>query len=301
MRRAGEVVGGVPLYERDSRLGSFVSPRLLLYYLGPILRRSESKYPSQQTARNVETLEALAGALGGLGHAQVTLKARHTVADVRPFLLAGWSCSPTYTYVVSLSELPKQWNRVEQNLRRLVDRCAAEDVRFSEDDDFESFLGLHHLTMLHHGAAPYLPDEAFRRWFQTLHRAGLCRLFQARLPDGQVLAAQLVLLGTHPVSHTVCAATDPVHRRLGAAAFLRWRAFEWLGAHGKTGNDLTDAALGPVTHFKSQFGGELVTNFVVQNRGTVAWRAGSALELGYRRARQQAGALVRRGRNPSRS
>jgi hypothetical protein len=295
-RRAGELVGGSPLYERDSRLGSFVSPRLLLYYLGPVLRRSESKYPSQQTARNLETLGALAEALSGLGHAQVTLRTRHTVADIRPFLQAGWSCSPSYTYLVSLSDLPRQWGRVEQNLRRLVERCAAEGVGFTDDDDFESFLALHRLTMSHHGAATYLPDDAFRVWFHALHRAGLCRLFQARLPDGQVVAAQIVLLGDHPVSHTVSAAIDPAHRRLGAAAFLRWRAFEWLGAHGKTSNDLTDAALGSVTHFKSQLGGDLVTNFVVRTSGTVVWRAGHALESGYWRARQKAGALARRGR-----
>jgi hypothetical protein len=295
-RRAGELVGGIPLYERDSRLGSFVSPRLLLYYLGPVLRRSESKYPSQQTARNLETLGALSNALVGLGHAQITLRSRHTVGDIRPFLAAGWSCTPSYSYLVSLSDLAGQRARVEQNLRRLVDRCASEGVAFSDDDDFESFLRLHHLTMGHHGAAAYLPNEAFRGWFQRLHRGGLCRLFQARLPDGQTLAAQVVLLGAHPVSHTVCAATDPAHRRLGAAAFLRWRAFEWLAAHGKTGNDLTDAALGSVTHFKSQLGGELVTNFVIQSRGTMTWRAGSALESGYWRIRQRAGALVRRGR-----
>jgi hypothetical protein len=113
--------------------------------------------------------------------------------------------------------------------------------------------------------------------------------------DGFRGCTALDCVGCSRVSHTVSAATDPEHRRLGAAAFLRWRAFEWLAAHGKTGNDLTDAALGSVTHFKSQLGGDLVTNFVIQSPGTIAWRAGSALESGYWRAREKAGALVRRG------
>ena len=73
------------------------------------------------------------------------------------------------------------------------------------------------------------------------------------------------------------AGTDPEHRRLGAAAFLRWRVFEWLAATGKRGNDLTDAALNPVTHFKSQLGGELVTNFVLESPGSMRYRTVTGL------------------------
>jgi hypothetical protein len=147
--------------------------------------------------------------------------------------------------------------------------------------------------MAHHGAEPYLPEDRFGRWFRALHQLGLCRLFQARLPDGKPIAAQIVLLGAHPISHTVCAATDPAHRRLGASTFLRWRVFEWLAVQGKAGNDLTDAALNPVTHFKSQFGGELVTNFVLERRGNVLWRMSVAAESGYRALRRKGGNLLR--------
>ena|SRR2546423_6760590 len=55
VRRGDRLIGGVPLSERKSFGGNFVGPRLLLYYLGPVLRRHESKYPSQRTAQNVAT------------------------------------------------------------------------------------------------------------------------------------------------------------------------------------------------------------------------------------------------------
>jgi hypothetical protein len=294
VRRRDQIVGGIPLYEQVSRKGVFVGPRLLLYYLGPVLARSESKYPSQQSARSLAAVGALADAIAILGFAKITLKGRHTVSDMRPFLSRGWSSWPSYTYVVALHDLPGQWNRVEQNLKRLVDRCAEQNMAHTDDDDFESFLRLHRLTMNHHEAALYLPDESFRRWFETLYRSGLCRLFHARLPSGESIAAQIVLLGGHPVSHTVCAAIDPEHRRLGAAAFLRWRTFEWLARQGKSGNDLTDATLNSVTHFKSQLGGDLVTNFVVETRGTTAWRAAGALGGAYAGLRQSAAGVVRR-------
>jgi hypothetical protein len=287
-------VGGLPLYEQASKKGVFVSPRLLLYYLGPVLKASESKYPSQQSAQNLATMGALADEVARMSYAKVTLRGRHTVSDVRAFLAKGWNSGPSYSYVVPLHDLSGQWKRVEQNLRRLVDRCAEQNIRHTEDDDFESFLRLHKLTMTHHDAALYLPDAQFRRWFETLHSSGLCRLFHARASGGASIAAQIVLLGDHPVSHTVSAAIDPEHRRLGAAAFLRWRTFEWLARHGKAGNDLTDATLNSVTHFKSQLGGELVTNLVLETRGTKRWRATSAFEGAYTGLRRGAGSVVRR-------
>jgi hypothetical protein len=297
VRRGDQIVGGVPLYEQVSSKGAFVSPRLLLYYLSPVLRRSESKYPSQQSSQNIGVMGALVDELTKVGYAKITLRARHTVSDVRTFLARGWNSWPSYSYIVGLYDLPGQWSRVEQNLRRLVDRCAEQNMTHTDDDDFESFLRLHKLIMNHHEAALYLPDAPFRRWFELLHRSGLCRLFHARMPSGESIAAQIVLLGDHPVSHTVSAAIDPEHRRLGAAAFLRWRTFEWLAHQGKTGNDLTDASLNSVTHFKSQLGGELVTNLVISTPGTSRWRALTAIESAYTGLRHNAGAAVRRVRN----
>jgi hypothetical protein len=292
-RRLEQIIGGIPLYVRESKKGAFVSPRLLLYYLGPVLSRSESRYPSQQSAHNIATMGALADGLDALDFAKIALRGRHTVSDVRPFLDRGWTSQPSYSYVVPLHDLHGQWTRVEQNLRRLVERCAEQNIAHTDDDDFESFLRLHLLTMSHHDTAPYLPDNSFRTWFTTLHRSGLCRLFHARLPSGESIAAQIVLLGDHAVSHTVCAATDPEHRGLGAAAFLRWRTFEWLAAHGKSGNDLTDAALNSVTHFKSQLGGDLVMNLAIETRGSARWRAASAFGGAYGDLRHRAAATVR--------
>jgi hypothetical protein len=285
--RGEELAGGLPLYERDGRGGRYVGPRLLLYYLSPVVRASKSKYPSQGTARQVEVLGALAEAVAELGFDQVTLKCRHTVADVRPFLARGWAARPTYSYEVPIADLPAAWGRVEQNLRRLVDRPAKQGVTLVEDDDFGSFYDLHRRTLDRKDAAAYLPEPAFRAFFQRLRVAGLCRLYQARLPDGRSVAAQLVLTGPHPVSHTVSAAADPEFLPMGVNAFLRWKSFEALSGLGFAANDLTDAALNPVTHFKSQLGGDLVTCFVLESPPSRRWRAMTA--VGHAGARLRAG------------
>lgn len=255
--RGEEILGGVALYEERTRVGIEVSPRLLLHYNGLVLRHYETKYPSVRTARHLETMAALREAMGRRGYAGLRLKCRHTVKDARVFIEAGWTARPSYTYVVPINDIPQLWGRMEQNLRRLVERCGKQGIVVGEDDDFGNFFRMHLETHERKGAAVYLPPAAFERYFRRLRAAERMRLYHARLPDGQSVCAQLVLADRHRVAHTVSAAADARHLNLGATAYLRFKVFEDLSRRGYLANDLTDAALNPVTHFKSQLGGDL--------------------------------------------
>jgi hypothetical protein len=289
--RDGELIGGIGLYERDSAWGRTAAGRLLLYYNGIVEMPHPSKYPSERTARHNELLVALEKELRGAGYGRVQLRNRSPFTDARVFLERGWTSAPTYSYVVPLGDLATQWERVEQNLRRLVTRCGREGVTFSDDDDFESFFRMHERTHERKGAPLYLSRGAFERYFRRLHAQGLCRLFHARLPGGPSISAQIVLLGPHPVTHTVAAALDEEYMKMGATAFLRWKAFETLAGLGYQGNDLTDAALNPVTHFKGQLGGDLQTCLVLALPDSARFR----VERGLRSAR----AVVRRAFRPA--
>ena len=298
-RRGSELLGGIALYERRSRPGTFVSPRLLLYYNGILVRPAQTKYPSQRTARYNEVLEALHEGLSGLALGRIALRCRSPLFDVRALLARGWTARPQYTYVVPLTDLGALRGRMEQNLRRLVDRCTAQGLTVTEDDDFDSFFRLHAQIHDRKGAKLYLPEGAFRTYFAKIRALGLGRLFHARLPDGTSVSAQLTLSGSHPVSHTVAAGSDAAHLKLGAAAFLRWKVFERLATLGSTALDLTDAALNPVTHFKAQLGGDLQMCLFLEAPESVAFRRerrrgelGDALVRNLRRVGRR---LVRRG------
>jgi len=274
-RQGEEIVGGVALYERDSRLGTFVAPRLLLYYNGIMVRKYDTQYPSESTGRALRVLTALEEALRG-SHASVNLRSR-ALLDARPFLVQGWSTTQSYSYVVDLTDLTAAWGKVEQNLRRLIERAESQGLTFSEDQDFDGFFGLHASTLERHGTGVYLPREAFARFITVLGERNLGRLYLVRAPDGRAVAAQLCLLGPHPVSHTASAGADPEFNKAGASAFLRWRAFQALAARGFKANDLTDASLNPVTHFKSQLGCTLEVTLVLQSRPRRAFQLGSAV------------------------
>jgi hypothetical protein len=286
VRHGDELAGGVALYESDSRYGRYVSPRPLLYYNGVLLRRYETRYPSEQTSRHLKTLEVLESAVTQRGYARLTLASRSSLTDARIFLAAGWGVVPRYTYVVKIGDLGSLWNRVERNLRRLVKRCEREGMSFHDEGDFDSFFRLHASTMDRREHQQYLSEAAFRGFFQQLRAASLCRLFEARAQGGRVIASLLILLGPNPVCHVGAAATDGEFRRSGVSAFLRWKSFEALSALGYVAADLTDAALNPVTHFKSQLGGELEMTLLLDAPRSLAYRIGSGAKALLTRARE---------------
>jgi hypothetical protein len=273
-RRFEELAAGVALFESPSRWGTVVVHRPLLYYNGVVVRRRRPRHPSEETGRRLKVLSALVEALDRKGYARLTLHSPGSFSDVRPFLAAGWSASPSYTYVVSIGDVEEAWSRIDRNLRRLVKRCEREGLSAAADGDFESFYRLHSGTMDRKGRERYLSEGAFRRYVETLRTDGLARLYHARLPDGRAVATQLVLVGAGAVTHTAAAAADEEGLRCGASAFLRWRAFQDLSGLGYEATDLTDASLNPVTRFKSQLGGELQQNLVLDGPRSRLYRAG---------------------------
>lgn len=278
VEKGSEILGGAAVYEESSRFGSFVSDRRLLYYNGIVLRDYDTKYPSVKMSRHLEILDALETAMAAMPLGSFRIKSRAPFADPRLFIDRGWSATPAFSYVVKIKDTKAAWDRIEQNLRRLVDRCTEQGIKLSDDDDFESFFRMHAQTHDRKGAPIYLPKDAFKKYFERLKSLNLCKLYQARMPDGRSIAAQIVLLGTHPVAHTVSAAADAEFLKLGASAFLRWRAFEALAALGFEANDLTDATLNPVTHFKSQLGGDLNMCWVLSRPQTRMFRFGAWMQ-----------------------
>jgi hypothetical protein len=244
-------------------------------------------------------MSSLAHALEHRGYAQVTLNCWSSITDLRPFLSTGWSASPLYTYVVPIGHLEQLWGRMEQNLRRLIRRCENDGMTVREDDDFETFYRLHSYTMARKGLLPYLPEQSFRRFFNAIRKENLCRLFQAQLPNGRLIATQLVLLGQNNISHTVSAASDPEFQQTGVNAFLRWKSFNALSKMGFSRNDLTGAGFGRVTHFKSQLGGDLHLLLVLDSPFTLRYRIGALAEAFYRTMRKALQTTIRRVHLPT--
>lgn len=257
--RDGRIEGGIALYEH----AGCSLPRLLLYYNGVVLAPGHESGGLKHTEAGLHALGALEAALTALPYPRIRFKSRWPLHDWRVFQSAGWTLAPRWSYEVDISDATQAWNRLDKNARRLVRRAEDAGITLSTDGDFDAFYALHRATAERKGAPLYLPEPAYRQFVATLRARKLACLYEARLPEGKVVASQLVLTGPHPVTHTVCAGSSKETLSSGAATFLRWKAFEALSAAGYHGNDLTDAELNPVTRFKAQLGGELKLFFEV--------------------------------------
>jgi hypothetical protein len=166
---------------------------------------------------------------------------------------------------------------VDPNLKRLISRCERDGVTYREDDDLGALFRLHLQTHQRKGAPLYLPESAFRLFYDDLKKAGLARLGHAVLND-QVIASQLMLTGPHPVGHIVCAGADEQYLKLGANGFLRWQSLLARARDGFVAMDLTDAALSPVTRFKSQLGGQLTPTWSLERTPSALFRLEAATQ-----------------------
>jgi len=256
-KQGDKIVGGIGLYIKQSQQGEFVAPRLLLYYNGIVLQDFDTAYHSKLISRQIATLAALEGTLSRERFKSVHFRNRHSFYDARVFLSHKWIARLNYTYTVYIDDIDKLWSRVDPNLRRLINRCEKQGYTLVKDEDFDTFYDLHLKTHERKGAPLYLSYKDYKIFYERLKSQDLCSLYHARNAEGRSVSSQLVLLGSHPVTHTVCAATDEAFLNSGVSAFLRWKVFADLSKQGYQANDLTDAALNPVTRFKSQLGGEL--------------------------------------------
>ncbi|WP_017296394.1 GNAT family N-acetyltransferase [Geminocystis herdmanii] len=261
-----ELVGGVALYETWSTfsLVAVASPRPLLSYHSPVLRVYNTTYPSQIRARYVAILQALINKLSEIPYVYLNLSISHLINDMRPFLKVGWTVFPNYSYLVSLKDTQQVWQKMEQNLRRLVNRGIKNNLVFTDDDDFDSFYKLYSDTYQRKGLSLYFSENKYRKYFELLREKNLCRLHQVRLDNGSSIGAFLILTSSHPVSNTVFAGSDVNYLNLGSVAFLRWKSFEKLAELGYESNDLTGASLNTVNNFKNQLGGELIHNWIAE-------------------------------------
>ena len=145
-RRGAALAGGIAVVEHPLPRGSYVAPRLLNYYNGFVLRDYDTKYPSQRAARQNEVVAALGKNLTQRGYGRLEIRSRAPLTDFRPLLADGWSAAPSYSYVVSLDDLELLWSRIDQNLRRLVERARGLGLELAVDEDFGAFYDLHAAT-----------------------------------------------------------------------------------------------------------------------------------------------------------
>jgi hypothetical protein len=195
VRDGSSFLGGIGLYHRRVHGRSVISPRMLLYYNGPVLRDDLLTFEGD-SSRRLRCFEMLCAGLGQLQEDSITLHCLDGYQDFRPFIQKGWQASPSYTIVVPIADSGQLWDRLHKNARRLSRRAESAGCTVAPDNDFDAFYRAHEEVHQRKRSQLYLPKESFRRFVEELVVARLGVIFTARLASREPAAAPHGLLGS---------------------------------------------------------------------------------------------------------
>jgi hypothetical protein len=179
------------------------------------------------------------------------------VTDVRAFQWAGWSVTPSYTYLIDL----KAEMRCDHAVRKHVRKCRESGAVLSLDWQFDRFRALAEDTTARQGlrSGMGMKYEEMELIAVRMRDAGLAWMATALTADGQALASRIEL--GIPDSSTLydwVAGSLSDLFAFGGNAWLMTEVAEEARRRGYSKWDLCGANYRNIAKFKSQLGGDLV-------------------------------------------
>ncbi|MCA9971066.1 MAG: GNAT family N-acetyltransferase [Anaerolineales bacterium] len=185
------LVGGQALLFHR-RWGMSLSAPHEFFYNAPLVRPS----CSAKSARPADVVAALVNATAhALSYAQV--ETHPALADVRPYLDAGWQVTPTYTHLWPMADPDQVWQAMNREKRREIRRISETHHFGVEEGDavLDAFLALYALTMRKFSWRPSPKWAAtFRQRFHWLRARDGCRLHTVRTSAGELVGGVVTLL-----------------------------------------------------------------------------------------------------------
>lgn len=218
----------------------------------------------------------------------VTFETPPGLVDIRPFLWSGWRSEARFTMITELTENDE--NRYDPDVRRRARIAESEDVRFVFDASTSEFEEIRQKTLDRQHAGDDLAPGALRRLLDGLMREHDVRIYGARMPDGRLGAANVVVYDSGTAYYWM-AGMDPRLSRSGAnqlcvAGMLRASArlascLDWVGGNTPGVADFKESFAPTLTpHFRLQWKAMDAGTARVRPRRIWSWLRGHG---GYRR------------------
>jgi|GEM_PF-2242752 hypothetical protein len=199
-------------------------------------------------------------------YGSVNLRLMPGALDARPWLWAGWSARPDYTYIIQLTAEPRFARASRRSIRKAQEAGVTLDLAW----DLETHCRLLRGTTERQGIWIGMPHDAFCQAANALAEAGLALMATARDAAGEPMASRIELgiPGTATV-YDWTAGTNPRNLSLGASAWLMAQIFDRCAARGWSQWDLCGASYENIAKYKSEFGGDLRATFSLASPRTL--------------------------------
>ncbi|MEM7231067.1 MAG: GNAT family N-acetyltransferase [Planctomycetota bacterium] len=265
VRQDDRVVARLP-YVRVPRFGGNVlTMPPLTQFLGPWIAPLEGKNSTQLT-REHELNEELIGGLPE--HASFFAKCSPQVANVLPFIWAGFETSVRYTYrIEELSDADAIWKNYRESARRQI-RKAKKQVELRDDLGVERFLELNRMTFERQNQSlPY--EEALVRRLDEACTVQDCRRILFAVDENDRVHGALYLVWDADVCYYLMSGGDPDLRNSGAMSLLIHEAITRASETSKI-FDFEGSMIRPIERFFRSFGAAQQPYIVLERRGRLA-------------------------------
>ena len=167
------------------------------FYSGPVLAPDLCEEKGRRGSERQQVLTRLARAVTERLDL-VVMEAHPEFHDARPFLYENWIVSPDYTHLWDLSDPDAQLRAMNREKRAEIRRASS---RFRigreelNDDALDAFLALYRIAMSKFSWYPTRGwEKRLRLRARWMAERDGCRYYAVRSPEGETLAAMLVLL-----------------------------------------------------------------------------------------------------------
>ncbi len=239
----------------------------LVPYNGVWIAKSAAHLAHRAQRRTARLYGCLAKEIAGRFQA-ATIETHPENRDLRLFTWNGWRAEVRYSFVTDLTCDPLA--TCDSDVRRRARKAETQGVRFVRDVQPQEFERLWLFTHERQGLAPEVPSGALAPLLRRLSKICDTQIHGARLADGRLAAANVVLYQASSAYYWM-AAFDPQSAYTGANQFCTLqtlreacqhvRRFDWIGANTPG-----------VADYKQSFGPALVPY------ARLSWRAAPAVD-----------------------
>lgn len=254
--KGGELVGGIPIFEKRTLEGKSAVYPLFTQYNGVHIREMESRYPYRNEP-HVHAIETLIAEYLEHHFDHVKIVNHPQLTDIRPFQWRHWDSVVRYTYLIHLDmEISSS-----ADIRRRSNIARKRGIQVECSADFDGFYNLLALTYHRQNVHTPLSRKNFLLMIQRLRTRNALVMYAAFDSGGSMLAANINILNGTKVYYWM-AATNPNTSASGANQLLIEETMSRLKTNFRI-LDLVGGDIPSIAYYKSTFGGALVPHFQV--------------------------------------
>lgn len=277
-----EIMMGMPLFfsTRGPVAGCYSPPSEgLVSNLGPLIMHYDRVKQNKREFNFIEFVRAFDAYISDRYHPNlISIVTSIGLLDVRPFIWAGYSVKPRYTYIKRIDDLDGVWSGLKKELRNNIKDAEKKGLVVEKGGrkELEYILGSVSARMGDEGATVDGSQAYLLDLYDTVGNGNL-NIFVVRAEDEPV--SGIIVETFKDTVRFWIGAVQTSMKGLYPVDLLQWRIIQWANSQGYSQCELVGANIPSISYFKSRYNFDLALYFSIEKRSSFMRAAGRIRSL----------------------